>query len=234
MNTDVKKRTTYHALAMGGVSGPMTTTVALRQAWLSCRHMKIRNTNLLHGLNPSFRWAAQRGFTLIELIVIIMVLGVLIMLAAPSFQPLFERWRIREGVEAMRSSFYLARSEAIKRGGRVYMRKRGVDAGCAHANTLQNWGCGWTIYHDANNNRNMDADEIIQVVQAPSNLDIMNKPGKSMQIAFDRWGQPDGVGAVSFTFNYYKPGGGLSAAVTTVCVSSGGRLRVLQGDVSCS
>lgn len=85
-----------------------------------------------------------------------------------------------------------------------------------------------------NGNRRLDADEIIQVVQAPSNLDIMNKPGGSMQIAFDRWGQPDGVGAVSFTFNYYKPGGGLSAAVTTVCVSSGGRLRVLQGDVSCS
>ena len=134
----------------------------------------------------------------------------------------------------MRSSFFLARSEAIKRGGRVYIRKRENDPECTHANTRQNWGCGWVVYHDANGNGRADSSEIIQEVQAPNSLDIMNNPGRSLQIAFDRWGQPAGAGMMSFTVNYYRHGGGISHFITTICVSSGGRLRVLQGDVSCS
>ena len=36
------------------------------------------------------------GFTLIELMVAVSVLGVLLAIALPSFQPLIERWRVRQ------------------------------------------------------------------------------------------------------------------------------------------
>src|SRR5690606_8776794 len=61
------------------------------------------------------------GFTLIELMVAVSVLGVLLAIALPSFQPLIERWRVRQVESNLEASLQFARSEAIKRGGHIIM-----------------------------------------------------------------------------------------------------------------
>ena len=66
---------------------------------------------LLHGCVPLARCA---GFTAIELMVVLAILAVLAALAAPSFNPLIERWRVRQATEALQSTLYFARSEAIR------------------------------------------------------------------------------------------------------------------------
>ena len=55
------------------------------------------------------------GFTLLELMIIVAILGILIALAAPSFTSLLERRKIIAAAEAIQSDLRWARSEAIKR-----------------------------------------------------------------------------------------------------------------------
>jgi len=57
----------------------------------------------------------SRGFTLIELMVVITVVAVLLTLAAPSYQKLIERNRLKEAAQSFKSDVQLARMEAIKR-----------------------------------------------------------------------------------------------------------------------
>ncbi|MGL6206135.1 MAG: pilus assembly FimT family protein, partial [Giesbergeria sp.] len=67
----------------------------------------------------------QHGFTAIELMVVVAIVAVLAALAAPSFTPLIERWRVRQAAENLTSSLYFARSEAIKRGGGIALDATG-------------------------------------------------------------------------------------------------------------
>lgn len=57
----------------------------------------------------------QRGFTLIELIVSIMVLAVILALGAPTFQTFIQNTRLRTTAEALLNGLQLARAEAVRR-----------------------------------------------------------------------------------------------------------------------
>ena len=73
-----------------------------------------------------------RGFTLLEVMVVVAIIAVLAALAGPSFTPIIERWRVRSAAEDLTSTFYLARSEAIKRGGGITIDATGGwGQGCA-------------------------------------------------------------------------------------------------------
>ncbi len=64
----------------------------------------------------------QSGFTLIELMVTLVVLGVLVTIAAPSFQDMRDRIRVRSAAEAVYSHLQFARSESIKEYRDLYVR----------------------------------------------------------------------------------------------------------------
>lgn len=61
--------------------------------------------------------ARQRGFTLVELLITVVVLAILASLAAPSFADLIDRRRLASQTEAVMDLLHLARSEAIKHSG---------------------------------------------------------------------------------------------------------------------
>lgn len=174
-----------------------------------------------------------RGFTLVELMVTLAVLGVLMAIALPSFLPLLERWRVRQMGNALENSLYYARSEAMKRGGNVTMEKLGNTAGaCQNANTTQDWGCGWVICIDANNNGTCNATETkLQEVSLSGTANIMRKPsGKSLK--FDRYGMTNGANILSFTLSPERTGI-KTDSTATLCLAAGGRIRVLSGEIDC-
>lgn len=174
-----------------------------------------------------------RGFTAVELMVVIAIMAVLAALAAPSFQPLIEKWRVNDAREAMTSTLFLARSEAIKRGGNVVLQKTALGADCPHASTTENWACGWFVYVDTNGSGAYDAgvDELVRMFPAPKKLNFMTAPSRT-RFTFDRWGNA-GLNVFGFVLSP-DPSGVTSPATTTLCVAAGGRTRYSAGEVTCT
>jgi type IV fimbrial biogenesis protein FimT len=63
--------------------------------------------------------APQSGFTLVEIMISLVVLGVLIALAAPSFSSWLQNQQIRAAAEATLNGLQLARAEAVRRNAQV-------------------------------------------------------------------------------------------------------------------
>lgn len=137
----------------------------------------------LHMLNTARHLQKQHGVTLIELMVTISVLAVLTALAAPSFTPLIERWRVRGAVEDLQTTLYHARSEAIKRGGGVTITAIDGD-----------WSKGWTV-EDANDEEVQNTGE-----RAGVSIDISTTGAVAVtKLTFDRWGVMSPAAAFSIT-----------------------------------
>lgn len=173
------------------------------------------------------------GFTVIEVLVVVVILGVLAALAAPSFRPIIEKWRVQQAVESMRSTLYYARSEAIKRGGRITVLKNPLTSECPQASSKQEWSCGWIVFADTNDSGTRQAsEEILQTFTSPTGINVMNSKSGGTLFRVDRWGQINGLGAQGFTFS--PVGLGIASPhATKLCVSSGGRIQANPNHVIC-
>ena len=63
--------------------------------------------------------ARQGGFTVIELMTVVLLVAVLAVLAAPGFQTLIATQRVKSVASALNESLWVARSEALKRNDKV-------------------------------------------------------------------------------------------------------------------
>jgi len=163
--------------------------------------------------------AEPNGFTAIELLVVVAIIAVLAALAGPSFTLLIERWRVRDTAEALTSSLYLARSEAIKRGGGVTIDATG------------GWNTGWKLTHTQNG---VSTD--IKVNAAPSRVSISHSSGKTA-LYVDRWGmltESSGGAATAMSFLLYPAGKSQTDnAAIRLCASMGGRIVQMQHGAAC-
>lgn len=177
--------------------------------------------------NEPLRPAAMRGFTAIELVVVASIVATLAAMAAPSFSPMIESWRVRQTTQLLQSSLSYARSEAIKRGGRVTVQKIPNNThGCTSTSASGNrdWDCGWMVCHDRDSNGICNADEaVLQRVDAPARVRV-TRSGGGASIKFNRWGLVDGSWP---SFSLVPQGKNTShPGARGVCMGSGGRIRI--------
>lgn len=178
--------------------------------------------------NPSR--SVQAGFTLVELMVTISILGILAALAAPSFSDSIKRYRVNAIKDDLIASMQIARSEAIRRGLPVFLIRT---TNCGATLTTSEWTCGWSVVVDTDSNGTASAAELatpIQISTVPIGYDVVH-PGRGIQMIFNRWGQMQGVGERLVITN--SDDGIAGAATTTACISSGGRIREVKGAVTC-
>ena len=99
---------------------------------------------------------AVAGFTLLEALVVMALLGVLVSLAAPAMSALRQRHQLQGEAEGFFNSLVLARSEALRRQARVSLCARASDSEC---DPQGRWQQGWLVFVDANDNARRDATE---------------------------------------------------------------------------
>jgi type IV fimbrial biogenesis protein FimT len=69
------------------------------------------------------------GFTLLELMMVVAIMGVLAGIAIPSYQDMLERNRLKEAVEGLKSDMQFARTEAIKLSQDIHVSRSPGNAG---------------------------------------------------------------------------------------------------------
>ncbi len=161
----------------------------------------------------------MRGFTAIELMVVISIVAILAALAAPSFTPLMERWRVRQAAEDLQSTIYYARSQALQHGGGIAIDATG------------GWDHGWKVTFSQGG-----TTTDLQVNAAPSNVAITQSNSKST-LFVDRWGMlsetSGGVPAAMNVLLYPASRSTTDSGAIRLCIAGGGRMVQVKQGAAC-
>ena len=155
------------------------------------------------------------GFTLIEMLVAIALMGILLAFALPSFNSLIDKHRVEAMASSLMASVSHARSEAARRGQTVVIRQRSE---CSSAD----WSCGWDTVVGSGDSfeivRRQDPDERVAIEKSTLG-----------SLSFDPMGRSASVAG----FSFYPAGNEDSPNVAAVCMALGGRTRLHKGRATC-
>jgi type IV fimbrial biogenesis protein FimT len=111
----------------------------------------------------------QQGFTLVELLTTITVIGLSLSLAVPGFNAVVNSNRRATGINQLVSTMYLARSEAITRNSRVTVCPSTTGVSCQGGP----WQDGWMLFADTNGNQAIDlGEQVLGSLPAAARLKI--------------------------------------------------------------
>lgn len=108
-----------------------------------------------------------KGFTLVEMMVVIAILGILLTVVIPSFKSTLHNQRVKSASFELFTSLTLARSEAIKRNTDVTITPT----------TTGHWENGWSIAAGSTTVKNQAAISGVAVSGAPASV-IYKRTGR--------------------------------------------------------
>lgn len=140
------------------------------------------------------------GFTLMELLVTMTVVGILMAIAVPSYRYVTTANRASSEINALLGDVQMARGEAIKEGQFVSICASSDGATCTGGTA---WNTGWIVFVDAAPLGTLEGSDTIVKVQRPfSGSDTLNSNHAITALTFNREGIVWNLGQ-GFTFTLH-------------------------------
>jgi prepilin-type N-terminal cleavage/methylation domain-containing protein len=198
------------------------------------RYRKKGLTRLPMKMTQQFqRLKACHGFTLVEVVVTLAIIGIIATMAVPSFSSYFDKRRVIEAAEDLYSNMQLARSEAIARSTDIYVRFNTTGADWQYGVSLNNL-CDLTKTDPTVANANAC---VLVVDNGDGNIDTGDATTDSADLILHRFTDDDYTD-ISMTLNTipannqinFDPTRGTADNATITLQSSGGfQMRLIVG-----
>ena len=168
----------------------------------------------------------SKGFTLVELMITLVVIGVLVAIAFPNFRGLTRSNQVAAANNEVLGVLSLARSEALRNN-----RGAGVCASTAGTACDGTWSSGLMAYGDLDGNGSFGSgDTVLRFVQIRPTLTVTSAVTASSGFTFDSRGRSRAAANQSITITPSACKTGESRRTLTVNLS--GQVRVLQDNCS--
>jgi len=163
---------------------------------------------------------AVKGFTLTELLMVLIIISVTLAIGLPNFQSLIISSRLTSSANAMVSALQLARFEALKQQKNVVI-----------ANKNSQWENGWIVFIDektgsqASNNQ-LDSNELILASfdALASSVNVKIPTAYKNYIYYDKYGRINSEGFGNGTFSFCSSG--VLQDFRSVVIALTGRIHV--------
>jgi type IV fimbrial biogenesis protein FimT len=150
-------------------------------------------------MNRTIRLRSQSGFTLFELVIVMLIIGILAAIGVPSFKYITVSNRIATEINGLVGDLQYARSEAIKQGLPVTVCASTDGSSCANSAT---WTTGWIVFVDLN------ADKIVT-----NNVDAILRKQPALATGDNLVASSNVVTAIVFNREGYASTGATSTIV---------------------
>ena len=165
----------------------------------------------------------RSGFGMIEYLATLIIAAILLLMTSSNFRFMVDRSRVMAATSEFHTAILLARSEAMRRQKRVDVIP--LDS--------KDWGKGWLVLIDANNNQRFDSGDLLlhrsQSETKGLAVEAKLRDSKKSYLAFDGSGRPRSAASSqvpqigSFIF-------AVSAQRLKIIISFLGRVRVCDPD----
>lgn len=171
------------------------------------------------------RTASQRGFTVVELMIVVTIAGILLTVGAPAFLDVVSRTLTNSQARTLLSGINSARGEAIRRNATVVICPSSDGADC----DAGNWTAGWLVFVDTGNSPASVSgdDEVLRVGDGPGG-------GSTVSFSDDRIVY-DGMGFSSGASRLFTicPADDDVSNAQGISISPSGRASRVQEGLSC-